>query len=775
MSDHAPAVERQRIVTDDHRLVLGSVHGARIEPLNPGAAPVPQPRPAPSPAHEEPPKPNGRQREFERARSAVRSGRPVELIGSPGSGRTTLLRRLVLSVTGEQEDEILHPDGAISLSARHRSADDLLQEIYRALHVSDPPLRASAERIENGLRDCAALIALDDVALVPRDVERLRSIAASCSLAMTATESRLDPDHGETIRLGSLAPRASAGLLDRVLEDPSTSDRSLPALELHDSLDGDPSRLLQAAGHAAVERMDLAEIARIVREGRLEERIAAALGTRERRVLALLVGLRPASLRADDVAGSLGVDDAEAELSILVRRRLVRFEAGRYGAGYGFTEGIAERIAESAGDPVVHFADRWGEFRENPDTARAEEEVLRASFERALAEERWREAARLGRALETVPALEGRWDAWLFVIEGTLRASRESGDREVEAWALHERGSRALALGELEEARRDLGRAVEIRESLGDEAGAAASRHNLALADDRVVHRTVSSSTTPDRSGPVWVALAVAIVLLGAIALFLPRADGGDEPEPFAVVRFGAIPLDEAATTRRLELVNRGSDPVRLAAARIEGEGGGDFEILDDDCEGRFLERGKRCAVRVGFRPRETGTVSARLVVPVAGETAGIALLEGAGREEEIPAGASDPVIVTDPVRLEFATRTVGSESGTRQLRIVNRGNEARRVSVRLAVPSSREFFVVDDPCSNEPIPPGEGCTIGIRFRPERTGVREATLVVRTLGSNAIRRVVVVGEATGPGEADQGPPPPEGSGSPPPPDDGSSA
>lgn len=759
MSDHAPAVERQWIVTDDHRLEFGSVHGARIDPLNPGSAPVPQPRSAPSPAHEAPPEPSGRQRELERARSAVRSGRPVELIGSPGSGRTTLLRHLVLSAIGDPEEEILHPDGAISLSARHRTADDLLQEIYRALHASDPPLRAGSERIESGLRDCAALLALDDVALVPRDVERLRSIAASCSFVMTTTESRLDSDPGETIQLGGLEPRASAELLDRVLEDPSTSDRSLPALELHDSLDGDPSRLLQAAGHAAVERIDLAEIARIVREDRLEERIAAALGTRERRVLALLVGLRPASLRADDVAGSLGVDDVEAELSSLVRRRLVRFETGRYGAGYGFTEGIAERIEGSAGDPVAHFADRWGEFRENPDTARAEEEVLRASFERALAEGRWREASRLGRALEAVPALEGRWDAWLFLIEGTLRASRESGDREVEAWALHERGSRALALGELEEARRDLARAVEIRESLGDEAGAAASRHNLSFAGDPVVHRTVTFSTSPDRSGPVWVALAVAIVLLGAIALLLSRVDGGDEPQPFAVVRFGAIPLDVAATTRRLEVVNRGPDPVRLAAARIEGVDGGVFEILDDDCEGRLLERGKRCAVRVGFRPRETGTASARLVVPVAEATSGIALLEGTGREEEIPAGTSDPMIVTEPVRLEFATRTIGSESGTRQLRIVNRGNEVRRVSVRLAVPSSREFFVVDDSCSNEPIPPGEGCTIGIRFRPERPGVREATLVVRTLGSNAIRRVVVVGEAAGAVEADRRPPP----------------
>ena len=60
-----------------------------------------------------------------------------------------------------------------------------------------------------------------------------------------------------------------------------------------------------------------------------------------------------------------------------------------------------------------------------------------------------------------------------------LTAARALNDSKVAAWALHQLGSRALYLGYASEAKTFLSQALNIRQTIGDKAGAAITQHNI--------------------------------------------------------------------------------------------------------------------------------------------------------------------------------------------------------------------------------------------------------------------------------------------------------
>src|SRR5262249_29533735 len=70
---------------------------------------------------------------------------------------------------------------------------------------------------------------------------------------------------------------------------------------------------------------------------------------------------------------------------------------------------------------------------------------------------------------------------WRQVLDAQLQAARALGDRDAEARALHQLGTRDLCLGQTAPARTFLTSALTMREALGDEAGAEITRHNLSL------------------------------------------------------------------------------------------------------------------------------------------------------------------------------------------------------------------------------------------------------------------------------------------------------
>ncbi len=141
----------------------------------------------------------------------------------------------------------------------------------------------------------------------------------------------------------------------------------------------------------------------------------------------------------------------------------------------------------------------WAEARRNEPAALLEEiGVLRALLDWAAETGRHAEARRLGRALDTALAVAGRWGAWEQTLQRVRGTAEALGDRTTQGWALHQLGTRLLCLDDKAAARPLLLDALDIRESLGDRAGAAVTRHNLGLLGP-----LPSSEPTAEREGLV--------------------------------------------------------------------------------------------------------------------------------------------------------------------------------------------------------------------------------------------------------------------------------
>jgi hypothetical protein len=96
---------------------------------------------------------------------------------------------------------------------------------------------------------------------------------------------------------------------------------------------------------------------------------------------------------------------------------------------------------------------------------------------------RWTEVLRLGRAIDPALTLARRWAAWERALRWVETAARALSDGGAEGWALHQLGTRALCLDEKDRARPLLRRALDLRRSLHDVAGAAVTGHNLWFLD----------------------------------------------------------------------------------------------------------------------------------------------------------------------------------------------------------------------------------------------------------------------------------------------------
>lgn len=200
------------------------------------------------------------------------------------------------------------------------------------------------------------------------------------------------------------------------------------------------------------------------------------------RILELLAAVGDVELRAELVAGVVGVDDARSTLEWLRSRHLVDGD----GASYRLAGGSAPE------PPAAAARDAWlgrvldylvAQYRDGDHAASVEDdlEIVDATLSWAAEHQRWADTVRLAQAVDAPLALSRRWGTWETVLRRALEAARAAGDEVGEAWAHHQLGTRAAGIGDLPEACRHLSLALEFRERLGDDRGAEVSSHNLTV------------------------------------------------------------------------------------------------------------------------------------------------------------------------------------------------------------------------------------------------------------------------------------------------------
>ncbi len=170
-------------------------------------------------------------------------GRSVRLTGPSGSGRTALLD----AVAADCAD--LAPDGVVRLTGYHRTAADLLHELFDAVY-SAPLYRPDRDELLALVREIGAVVVLDDLEFGGAALDELLDATPECAFLIGATPDVPAPVRRRAASRRSSSPASTAAggleLLERAVDRVLTEEEANWAGDLWFESEGLPLRFVQA-------------------------------------------------------------------------------------------------------------------------------------------------------------------------------------------------------------------------------------------------------------------------------------------------------------------------------------------------------------------------------------------------------------------------------------------------------------------------------------------------------------------------------------------------
>jgi len=259
------------------------------------------------------------------------------------------------------------------------------------------------------------------------------------------------------------------------------------------------------------------------------------------RLLAALALFGDATVGKEHLREIAGAKDFDGALMAALLRRDLWAHSPRYnlgvtlGAAAGWTGSEARAEPNTPQGPSVakldlapvgaralaYFTGWARQNRDQPAVVLSEAGALIALLRWAVETGRTREAIKLGRAVDPAFPLERRFGTWGQVLTLVHAAALTAADRDAEAWALHQLGTRALCLGDLVAGNALLGQALELRRRLGDEEGASYTARNMSMASrPRWYTRWILGHSM------LMIGLVVALFAAGVVAAATLRGGG---------------------------------------------------------------------------------------------------------------------------------------------------------------------------------------------------------------------------------------------------------
>ncbi len=501
------------------------------------AAPPVQPVPAPP----QPPKPPldfvGRAGELIQLDGLIAARTSAVVFGPEGIGKSALVKQ---AANGESSRRL--KNGVVCVEGVDEKGealklDDVVQQLFDQLFVSTPPRKVTAASARAFLNNTQPLVLLDNLSLTPDAIRSLAGLFPNSPLLVTGL--RPLGDVGRPLKLGPLAHNEAVLLLGRRL---GLGAETLPH-SVHSvcKLLNDVPLAITTVAEAMIAndlapesvQEPLAAIAPTTTDpiqaaiGRAYRFAQTLLADREKELLAIVAAAPGVSVDPDWVRAAGGesvtaggevwhrgdeviiggvplavrdgvrVDDPAARktqpagkavplsgVAKLEKMGLLRANSPRLRIAPGLRAAVLAGVDENALKErllaqalqtiALKRADDWNYYA-------AELGNLLGLLEWATNQGRWSAVIALGRALDPYLTLHGLWDAWQTALERVRFAARQSNDPRVEAWALHQLGTREIGVGTREGAIALLRQALEMRRVLGDRAGMAYTQHNLDL------------------------------------------------------------------------------------------------------------------------------------------------------------------------------------------------------------------------------------------------------------------------------------------------------
>ncbi|MET0558868.1 MAG: choice-of-anchor D domain-containing protein [Solirubrobacterales bacterium] len=182
---------------------------------------------------------------------------------------------------------------------------------------------------------------------------------------------------------------------------------------------------------------------------------------------------------------------------------------------------------------------------------------------------------------------------------------------------------------------------------------------------------------------------------------------------------FGIRRTNESASTW-FQLTNSGEAFVEVASIGIGGPSTGNFWTDNSDCwNGRRLDPGESCNLRVNFNPWDAVHYEAELQASANGASAGAALAGTGGRAMLEPEA--------NPISLGSAA--AGSVGSVQTINLANNGNIAGGYFIGvIAGGDAGSFELLDESCTGRMVAPGDSCVAHVRLTPLSVGTKVARL-----------------------------------------------
>jgi hypothetical protein len=197
---------------------------------------------------------------------------------------------------------------------------------------------------------------------------------------------------------------------------------------------------------------------------------------------------------------------------------------------------------------------------------------------------------------------------------------------------------------------------------------------------------------------------------------------------PTDPLQFPSQLVGTESAAQKVVLTNTGTAELSVSSMTASGP----FQV-NSDCGGA-VAAGTSCDIGVTFNPQSTGRAAGLVtIIDSASSKPQVIEVSGVGTELEV-----------SPQSLKFPAQKVGTTSPPMALKMTNHGSAAVSFNdIRIEGNNSTSFGQRND--CGKGLSSGESCTIAVRFTPNKTGPRRASLYVNANGGSSPASVPLIG------------------------------
>ncbi len=480
----------------------------------------------------------------------IQAREAITIYGEDGVGKSTLIKKAAAGDAASQmPNGVLLMEG-IDDDGNALGFDDVVQRMFDALYESEPQLKVNATTARTYLSNTQSLVVLDNLNFSTKQLSTLPDLFPKGAVMITSTQAdaanlRLeirDLKRGDSIQLFALNTDVTLSEASKLIVD-----------SICELLGDCPLAIVTAASVMKANNLALDRMRDALKEAKVEskEKMRAGIERAYSLSYSLLSESEKKALAIASVANGVSVDPkmlniGEASVEKLKAMELLHANSPRLRIDPAMREIVKRNVDQNAikSQIIFYLRDAISTHPKNFELHADELGNVLGAIKWASDLNRLEDVIALGRGIDPYLTLHGLWDVWQATLASVLDAAKRGGNRAVEGWALHQMGTREIGAGQIESARSLLNQALQIRKSLGDEAGAAFTQHNLNFLV--VPPPPPTPKPKPDSglgagliiAGVIVTGLAVIVggVIIGAIFLFAPRPPEKPPDEPTPVV-----------------------------------------------------------------------------------------------------------------------------------------------------------------------------------------------------------------------------------------------